>query len=342
MKQSMWGKDTTEHFYNLDPMAILKAIDAVGFKTTGRILALNSLENRVYEVEIEKKLQEILSPSDKFIIAKFYRPGRWSKEQILQEHEYLQDLAEAEIPAIAPLYYQGSTLHELTFEEGQTPIYYTLFPKQGGRMNDELNELQLQQLGRLLARIHSVGAQKKATKRLVLTPATYGAANLDYLLSGGLIPKNLEQPYSQVVNAICQYTEKLYTDLDVMNHLQRIHGDCHLGNILWKDELAFLVDFDDMVMGPRVQDLWLMTPGEAHEVGWQRDLILDGYESMSSFPYEQLKLIEPLRALRFILFSSWIARRQSDASFSRAFPQYGTMNYWQEQIADLNHQLEIF
>jgi Ser/Thr protein kinase RdoA (MazF antagonist) len=334
MKSSMWGSNETKHFYSLDPSTILKAVDNLGFRSTGRCLALNSLENRVYEVEIERNEEDIKSPSDAFVIVKFYRPGRWTREQILEEHEFLLELKEAEIPVIAPIVINDSTL----FEDTSNSLFYALFPKQGGRIPDEFSPDELMQLGRLMARMHQIGKKHKAVHRLTITPEIYGLANLEYLLNSEKIPRHLEKDYESVVKDICTEASKRFQN----KFIQRIHGDCHKGNILSGREGFFLVDFDDMVMGPPVQDIWLILPGRDQDSMIDRDILLEGYSSMLDFDYSSLNLIEPLRALRFIHFSSWIGKRFEDESFKRAFPFYGTDRYWQEQIHDLRDQLNFF
>ncbi len=329
----MWGEVETKHFYDLDPTVILKAVDDLGFRSTGRCLALNSLENRVYEVEIEVDEENVQSASDRFVVIKFYRPGRWTEEQIREEHQFLWELKDAEIPVVAPLKIQNETLFKL--DDG---ILYTVFPKQGGRIPDEFQDEELMQLGRLLARLHQVGRGKQALHRLHITPQMYGRKNLEYLLSSKLIPAHLEKNYASIVETICLESEKLFMN----KFIQRLHGDCHKGNILWGRDGLSLVDFDDMVVGPCVQDLWLVLPGRDQESIIQRDILLEGYTSMLDFDYSSLKLIEPLRALRFIHFSSWIGKRYQDESFKRAFPFYGTDKYWEEQIHDLRDQLNFF
>lgn len=329
----MWGEVETKHFYDLDPTVILKAVDDLGFRSTGRCLALNSLENRVYEVEIEVDEDKVQSASDRFVVIKFYRPGRWTEQQIREEHQFLWELKDAEIPVVAPLKIQNETLFKL--DDG---ILYTVFPKQGGRIPDEFQDEELMQLGRLLARLHQVGRGQQAHHRLHITPQMYGRKNLEYLLSSKLLPPHLEKSYASIVETICVESEKLFAN----KFIQRLHGDCHKGNILWGRDGLSLVDFDDMVVGPCVQDLWLVLPGRDQESMIQRDILLEGYTSMLDFDYSSLKLIEPLRALRFIHFSSWIGKRYQDESFKRAFPFYGTDKYWEEQIHDLRDQLNFF
>lgn len=329
MSNYIWGNNETQFFTNLSPEIILDSVDALGLRTTGRCLTMNSMENRVYELEIE--VENPISASDNFVIAKFYRPGRWSREQILEEHEFLLDLEEQEIPAIAPLKFNGETLFKCSI----TGLYYCLFPKRGGRAPDEMTEVQLQMMGRLLARIHNVGATKKAQNRVQITPETFGEQNLKFLLENKIIPHYQEPAYKETVEQIVKLSKPLFEKRSV----HRIHGDCHWGNILLRDESLYFIDFDDMLTGPAVQDVWLIIPGTDERSRIDRDIMLEAYDSMRSFDYSSLKLIEPLRALRFIHFAAWIAKRWDDPAFQRAFPQFKEHNYWDGQIADLKTQL---
>jgi Ser/Thr protein kinase RdoA (MazF antagonist) len=330
-----WGQSETQFFFELTPDVILDAVEAAGFRCTGRVLPLNSMENRVYEVELE--LDEgvtPVTPSEKFRIVKFYRPGRWTEAQILEEHQFLQDLEAAEIPAVAPLKFSdGSTLKKLAKGE----IWYTVFPKVGGRSPDELSEDQLEQVGRLLARLHQVGATREAPNRIQLNPHTYGIENLNYLLKAKAIPAEIENRYQTVVNRICDISTPWFDE----KTFQRIHGDCHLGNLLWGSAGLFWVDFDDMVRGPKVQDLWLLIPGRDQDARRQLNALLEGYEQMLPFDRSTLRLIEPLRALRFVHFSAWISKRWSDPAFPKYFAHFGSARYWQEQLADLEDQLRL-
>lgn len=330
---------TTQFFYDLTPDRVLDAVESTGLVCTGRALALNSMENRVYEVEIElEDGRPKRSPSDAFRIAKFYRPGRWSQQQILEEHRFLQDLANEEIPVVAPLTFaDGSTLRQMPGTADDVCIWYAVFPKIGGRSPEELVDDQIARVGRLLARMHNVGAAGSAPHRLELTPETYGRKNLAYLQDGGFIPLELAAAYRDTVQRICDIGEDWFEGV----RLQRIHGDGHFGNLLWGPTGPFWVDFDDMVRGPVVQDLWLIMPGRDEWACRQLNTLLDAYDQMRPFDRKQLRLIEVLRALRFVHFSAWIARRWQDPAFPRSFPHFGTIRYWQEQLADLREQLQI-
>jgi Ser/Thr protein kinase RdoA (MazF antagonist) len=332
--QSAWGDESTKFFNELTPDRILDAVErSLGVRCTGRAMALNSMENRVYELELELD-EPPRNPSARFRIAKFYRPGRWSETQIREEHQFLADLQELEIPAVAPLaFVDGDTLHRLP----DVGLWYAVFPKIGGRSPDELSDDQLAQVGRLLARMHNVGASRPAPHRIALTPETYGLTNLRYLVDGNALPPELRPSYVATVESICSLTAPWFADAGQ----QRIHGDCHLGNLLSGRDGLFFVDFDDMVRGPAVQDLWLLVPGRDEEAQRQLQVMIAAYEMMRPFDRRSLRLIEALRALRFVHFSAWIARRWQDPAFPRAFPHFGSGRYWGEQLADLREQLGL-
>ena len=327
MANYVWGNQETQLFFNLTPETILDAIDAIGFKTTGRCLPLNSIENRVYEVEIDRPESEIKTVSDHFIVTKFYRPGRWTKEQILEEHEFMYDLVEAEVPVIAPIKINGETLFELK----DAHLFYCVYEKRGGRNPEELNEEQLEIMGRSLARIHLIGSLKKSNHRIHLSPETYGEANLKYLESTNFIFGEVRETYIQIAQQIIQESKDLFKGISP----QRIHGDFHRGNIILRGDDSYFVDFDDMVMGPVVQDVWPVCTGDDEGSLKDRAIFLEAYDSIKSFPYEQLKLIPCLRALRLIHFSAWIAKRWDDPSFKHTFSYFESPNYWYGQMNDL-------
>jgi Ser/Thr protein kinase RdoA (MazF antagonist) len=329
---SGWGDSTTKFFFELTPDRVLDAVETAGIRCTGRCQALGSFENRVYDVEIEWEGEgRPPNASASRRVVKFYRPGRWSREQILEEHEFLRDLEAAEIPAVAPLAFpDGSTLR--TLESG---IHYCLFPKVGGRAPDELDDESLARVGRLLARIHQVGRAKAAKHRIHLTPETYGIANLEFLLEKGLIPGEFRDRYEKAAREICSIVAPWFAEA----RSQRVHGDCHLGNLLFNPGLGsggwFFVDFDDMLVAPPVQDLWLLLPGRDRQ---KLDTLVSAYEEIGEFDRASLRLIEPLRALRFIHYTGWVARRWDDPAFPQAFPQFGTYRYWKDETEDLERQ----
>jgi Ser/Thr protein kinase RdoA (MazF antagonist) len=346
---SAWGDAQTRFFFDLTPDRVLESVVALGLRCSGRCTALNSFENRVYEIELEPEEESEGDERDRSAsaafarrrVVKFYRPGRWNREQILVEDEFLLDLKKAEIPVVAPIEFpseteSGRTLHVA----GESGIFFALFPKVGGRAPDELQDDQLRWIGRLLARVHAVGALKSAPQRIEISPETYGRKNLKSLLEGNWIPLEFAARYERAVNEICALSEKIFSALSPQA-IQRIHGDCHLGNLLLSQTGPIFLDFDDMVRGPAVQDVWLLVSGRDEESQRQRRILLEGYEEMREFDDSTLQLIEPLRALRFIHYSAWIARRWSDPAFPAAFPQFGSHRYWQEQVQDLEQQFEL-
>lgn len=331
MSQYVWGNQDTQYFYELTPEKVLDAVEQLGMKPTGRILQLNSMENRVYEIEITPE-KEVENPSDNFVIAKFYRPGRWSREQILDEHTFLNDLVENEIPAIAPIKQNGETL----FVQEGTNLFFCFFPKRGGRYPDEMNDEQLLQLGRFIGRLHNTGSMRKSEHRLEITPETFGEKNLEYLLGTNYIPPHIKPTYETLVREIISLAKIAFKDVPI----HRIHGDCHLGNVIYHpDNGFFFIDFDDMLMGPAVQDIWLIIQGRDEEAIRQRNVLLEGYEMMRDFPWETIKLIEHLRSLRYIHFNAWISKRWEDPSFKIAFPQFDSAQYWEVQIHDFREQI---
>jgi Ser/Thr protein kinase RdoA (MazF antagonist) len=286
------------------------------------------MENRVYEVELDVDLPPGASRWDAFRVIKFYRPGRWTREQILEEHQFLKDAADAELPVVVPLEFTSGSTVELVPD---TNMLYAVFPKAAGRIRDELAVDELEQVGRLIARLHNVGAKSSFSSRLSLTVQSYGYANLEFLQRERLIPDSVESYYRRLAEQICAVSEPWFNDVP----LQRIHGDCHLGNILWLGAQCFMVDFDDSVLGPCVQDLWLLTPGRDIDSLQRQNAILEGYRSMRPFSNDSMRLREPLRALRMIHFTTWIAKRYEDPAFKRVFVDYGTERYWREQLIGL-------
>lgn len=328
MTTNLWGSNATQFFFLLNPDLILDTVEKLGFKTTGRVLTMNSMENRVYEVEIESNSN---NPSDHSKIIKFYRPGRWSALQIQEEHNFLLDLTEYEIPVIPPLSFHGQTLFTLE----NPSLHYTLFPKQGGRAPDEFRDEEIEQIGRLLARLHNVGAMKKATHRLKINPETYLQSNLDFLIGQKIIPPHYELSFKNTLETIHHLI--LHSFKNITNI--RIHGDCHLGNIIKRDEVFNLIDFDDMVMGPAIQDMWLLLPGRDEYASHLREKLLLAYTTMRDFNYEEIRLTEVLRTLRMINYSAWIAKRFDDPAFKEAFPFFESPSYWEGQINDLQEQI---
>jgi Ser/Thr protein kinase RdoA (MazF antagonist) len=317
-----------EQFFALTPDRILDAVEFGGRRATGYALALNSLENRVYEIELEDGAR---------VVAKFYRPGRWSKAAILDEHRFLAELHEAEIPVVPPILRDdGASLGELPVDGGT--IWFATFPKARGRAPEELDDDKLRQLGRLLARLHTVGAAHGAPDRPRLDVGYYGEASLRILVTedpmSGWVPHELRARFTAAARAILDVTAPALARVEPI----RIHGDCHLGNLLWGAEGPFFLDFDDFLHGPPVQDLWLIAPGRDEEAVHQRDMLVEGYDSMRSFDRSSLRLVEPLRALRILRYAAWIAQRWRDPAFQRAFPSWDDHNSWHRELTDLEQQ----
>ena len=313
---------TTPRFDALGPEAALDAAEAAGLRPSGHCAVLRALENRVYDVRLEDGAH---------VVVKFYRPGRWSRAALEDEHRFLLDLREAEVPVCAPLALRdGGTLGEL---EG---VWFGVWPRTGGREPEELDDEQLAILGRLLARIHNVGALRRPADRPALDPETALLDPLDELLERGLLPAHCEDRYALAVEALADAFE---ARLDGVPFL-RLHGDCHRGNLLHGREGWFFLDFDDFVVGPAVHDVWVLVPGRDAESRRQREVLLAGYRQFRDFEPRWLGLVEPLRATRFLKLSSWIARRWDEPVFRSTFPHFGTPQYWERETHELEEQLE--
>ncbi|WNW12203.1 serine/threonine protein kinase [Pseudomonas sp. DTU_2021_1001937_2_SI_NGA_ILE_001] len=309
-------------FAALTPDLVLDAVESIGFLSDARVLALNSYENRVYQVGIE---------GEQPLIAKFYRPGRWSNEAILEEHRFTAELQAVEVPVVAPLEHQGRTL----FEHGD--FRFTLFPRRGGRAPEPGNLDQLYRLGQLLGRLHAVGSTRPFEHRETLAVQNFGHDSVNYLLDNGCIPRDLLPAYESVARDLLKRIEDAYAATPHDNI--RMHGDCHPGNMICRDEVFHIVDLDDCRMGPAVQDLWMMLAGDRQECMTQLAELLDGYDEFHDFEPRQLALIEPLRALRLMHYSAWLARRWDDPAFPHSFPWFGSERYWGDHILALREQL---
>ncbi|WP_437536076.1 serine/threonine protein kinase [Sorangium sp. So ce726] len=313
----------TDLFLSLTPHKVIEAVEAAGVPCNRVCYPLNSFENRVYEVEREDRTR---------VIAKFYRPGRWTREQILEEHRFLAELADAEIPVCPTrMFPDGETLKQIDH------IPYCLFERMGGRAPDELGDELFVRLGRLAARIHNVGAASAAEHRVRLSADTYARDDLGWLVERKLIPATVERRYLTAARAVADAAEERLRGVDV----HRIHGDLHPGNLLLRDGALRVLDFDDMVVGPAVQDLWLLLPGRDETARQQRELFIEGYEELRRFDRSTLGLIEPLRGLRMIHYAAWIARRWHDPIFPRTFPHFGTEAYWREETSSLEEVLQL-
>jgi len=307
-------------YSTLDPVAVLDAIETVGLRGDGRLLTLNSYENRVYQVWLE---------DDSSVVVKFYRPGRWSAAQIAEEHEFAKELAEREIPVVAPLK-QG------TFKE----FIFAVYPRRGGRTPELDNAEVLEWIGRFLGRIHAVGAMRPFLERPSLNPQTFGAEPRAWLLEHDCIPAELLDSWKAVTEQALAAVSRCFRLAGEPRQI-RLHGDCHAGNILWTHEGPHFVDLDDARMGPATQDLWMLLSGDRASMTRQLGDVLTGYEKFMDFERRELHLLEALRTLRLIHYSAWIARRWDDPAFPAAFPWFNTTRYWQDRILELREQIAL-
>ena len=321
----MTTDNESQAYADLQPDHILEALDELGFRCDGRFLALNSYENRVYQVGIE---------DDRPVVAKFYRPGRWSDEQIAEEHTFTNELAAAEIPVVAPLNIGGRTLHR------SGPFRLAVFPCHGGRA-PELDDLDmLEQLGRLVGRIHMVGATQIFEHRPEIDIESYGIESCEFLLDEGFIPPDLLPAYESVSELVLDGVERCYEQVGRVRTL-RIHADFHPGNVLVHGERLHIVDLDDTRTGPAVQDLWMFLSGDQEEQLPQLTALLDGYTEFCNFDARELRLVEALRSLRILHYAAWIARRWDDPAFRIAFPWFDSNRYWDEHVLALREQVAL-
>ncbi len=315
-------------FANLTPDAVLNAIDGLGLRTSGQLLALNSYENRVFQIGLEDDTPGI----GRYVVAKFYRPGRWTDAQILEEHAFTAELAEREVPVVPPLSFAGATLHHVAGHR------VALFARRGGRA-PELSRRDVREwLGRFVGRIHAIGAARPYAHRPALDVESFGREPGAWLLEHGWLPDELRESYRAVLAQALEGLAACYERASGVRAL-RLHGDCHEGNVLWTDAGPHFVDFDDSRMGPAVQDLWMLLSGSREEMQVQLADVLAGYEHFREFDRRELHLIEALRTLRLIHYAAWIARRWADPAFPAAFPWFGTQRYWQERILELREQV---
>ena len=309
-------------FESLTPDFILDAVEQNGYVSDGRMLALNSYENRVYQVGIE---------DGEPIVAKFYRPERWSDAQILEEHAFCFELVERDIPVVPPIVdAQGSSL----FMAGNFRL--ALFTRRGGRTPDIDDLDNLLVLGRLLGRIHLAGAQRPFEHRRSIDCQTFGHDSVA-LIGGHFIPAELQQAYDTLANDILHKLDAIFARVDNVTSI-RVHGDCHSGNILWRDDTAHFVDFDDAAMAPAVQDIWMLLSGDEQRQRAQLSEILEGYEEFFEFNRSELQLVEALRTLRLLHYNAWLAARWEDPAFPRTFTWFNSPRYWEQHILDLKEQ----
>ncbi len=315
----------------LNPDTIINAVESKAFLSDARILALNSYENRVYQVGIE---------GEQPIIAKFYRPGRWTDEQILEEHQFSRELYDLDIPAIPPLCLAD---HCVTDMPGESSLFtyqgyrFALYQRHGGRA-PELSDMEhLYWLGKLMGRIHSIGKIHPFQYRPTLSIESFINKPFNFILEHDFMPVLFKASYEAIVKDILHHVESNYQQF--APELIRLHGDCHSGNILWTDQGPHFVDFDDSRNGPAVQDLWMLLSGERNEQEMQLREILEGYQEYCDFNLSELNLIESLRSMRIIHYAGWLAKRWDDPAFPRAFPWFNTESFWGEHILQLKEQL---
>ena len=307
----------------LTPDVIIAAVESVGYVSDRRILALNSYENRVYQVGIEQSQP---------LVAKFYRPGRWSDAAIQEEHGFALELAAAEVPVVPPIVHDGRTLFE--YEQ----FRFALFERKGGRWPELGTRTEREWMGRFLGRIHVIGRKLRFRHRERLDIERMGDQSRLYLLDEGWIPPHLESAYETVTADLMEQIRAAFESARDVTEL-RLHGDCHRGNILWTDAGPHFVDLDDCIMGPAIQDIWMLLSGTRSEMGEQLAQLLEGYGQFADFDLRELNLIESLRTLRMINYSAWLARRWSDPAFPAAFPWFTEPRYWENQVLALREQI---
>jgi Ser/Thr protein kinase RdoA (MazF antagonist) len=313
-------------FSALTPDTILGALDSVGLHGDGRLLALNSYENRVYQIGMDNA---------ETVVAKFYRPHRWSNAAILEEHVFVRELAECEIPVVPPLQFkENKTLNQVG------GFRFSVFPRQNGRVPEIEGREKLEWMGRFIARIHAVGALSPFKERPALNIVNFGDEPRDYLLRHGFIPPDLLNAYGSVIAHALDSVRHCFERAGRVKIL-RLHGDCYPGNILWDDDGPHFVDFDDSRMGPAIQDLWMLLSGDRAEMTVQLNHLLAGYQTFYDFNPRELHLLEALRTLRLIHYSAWIAKRWDDPAFPMAFPWFNTPRYWQDRIIELREQIAL-
>ncbi|MFA4857906.1 MAG: serine/threonine protein kinase [Candidatus Margulisiibacteriota bacterium] len=291
-------------------------------KLSNLVRARNSYINRVYELEKHASRERL--------VVKFYRPGRWTKAMILEEHQFLAELAAKELPVVPPLTIDGQTLFE--FSPAETAIYFAIFPKKGGRALDEFDQEGWEEIGRIIARIHLVGALHKESQRIIWRPAVATAQHLDVLLKGNYLLSDFKPGFKQITEQFIEKADPFFADQEFI----KLHGDCHKGNFIHRPgEGIYVVDFDDICVGPPMQDLWLLLPGTPdhceNELGW----FLKGYEVFRPFDRRTLELVPLLRGMRLIHFAAWLSVQSPEPDFARHFPEAGNKRYWNELIKEL-------
>ncbi|MGA7594264.1 MAG: serine/threonine protein kinase [Gallionella sp.] len=315
----------TQPFSELTPDIVLDALDSIGFNGDGRLLGLNSYENRVYQAGTEA------GPP---LVAKFYRPARWTDAEILEEHAFVATLAEREIPVVPALEIHGNTLHKFN------GFRFSVFPSHGGHAPELDHRDTLEWMGRFIGRIHAVGKLEPYRYRPTLDIDRFGIEPSGFLLAHDFIPAELAEVYRGVVAQALDGVRRCYDRAGSVKNI-RLHGDCHVGNVLWTDDGPHFVDFDDSRMGPAIQDLWMLLSGERADMARQFSDLMAGYEDFSDISPREVHLVEALRTLRLIHYAAWIARRWDDPAFTAAFPWFNTQRYWQDRILELREQIAL-
>ena len=330
------------NFSGLDPQQVLDALAAVGLHGDGRVLQLNSYENRVFQVFLE---------DGSAVVAKFYRPGRWSDAQIVEEHGFALELAAAEVPVVPPLVLVAAPEAVALRLEGDPPtlacltlqgsaLRYTAAARCAGREPELEDPAALRQLGRFIGRLHAVGRRQPFAHRHRLDARADGQRALTLLLDGGFVPDTERAAWQQAAQQALARVVDAFDALQPLATL-RLHGDCHLGNVLWRDGAPHVVDLDDAMQGPAVQDLWMLVSGDPSTMAQQLNTLLAGYEQFCDFDDRERALIEPLRTLRMLRHSAWLAARWGDPTFPINFPFFGSAAYWSQQTAQLREQTEL-
>jgi Ser/Thr protein kinase RdoA (MazF antagonist) len=325
---SMADPDLEVHPYQrLTPDTVIEAVESTGRDSDARILALNSYENRVYQVGLEEA-----EP----VIAKFYRPNRWTVEQILEEHQYTQQLYDLDIPVVPPLVIdKGGAAPTLSRYD---LFHFSIYPRQGGRAPELDNLDHLHQLGQFIGRIHAVGASFTFKYRIHLSVQAFGHNSVAYLLENNFIPRDVRPAYESIAAEVLAAIEQNSPESGEFERIS-LHGDCHPGNVLWRDDRPHFVDFDDAITGPAIQDLWMLLSGDYSNKQRQISEIIEGYEVFRAFDLRELRLIEPLRAMRVLNYNAWLAKRWHDPAFPMSFPWFNTPRYWSEHILELKELL---
>jgi len=313
---------TVHNFSALSPDLIIDGLESVGCSVASGLLALNSYENRVYQFHDDHR--------QKFV-TKFYRPQRWTKAQIQEEHDFSLALAEQEIPVVAPIVLNQQTLFDY---QG---YYFAIYPCRGGRTFEVDNLDHLEWMGRFLGRIHATSAQAKFQHRPTLSSQQMLTDASQIIEQSGFVPSSLHMAFFTILNQVCALAQQQYQP----NNIIRLHGDCHASNILWTEQGPHFVDLDDARMGPAIQDIWMMLSGDQNQQLLQLDTILNGYEEFFSFDSSQLSLIESLRTMRMVNYMAWLSMRWQDPAFPKSFPWFNTNQYWEQQILILKEQHAI-